>query len=167
GGIFPALAKDDRAVRPCLHRRASDAVPPGIPAGREKVVRIRPMKYVAAAALAAATVLLLAHAGWADSKEGQRRWTRVVKKQSLVVYKVVFVAEAKAPNKKCAEFAVIGDGSTDIDIYVLDADGKEVASDTSPSDLAHVRWVPDKTQEYTIKVRNLGNQDNTCTMGHN
>src|SRR5262249_12217593 len=110
GGIFPALAKDDRAVRPCLHRRASDAVSPGIPAAREKVVRIRPMKYVAAAALAAATVLLLAHAGWADSKEGPRRWTRVVKKQSEVVYKVVFVAEAKDPNKKYAEFAVIGDG---------------------------------------------------------
>ena len=125
------------------------------------------MKYVAAPLLAAATLLLVCHAGWADSREGPRRWTRVVKKQSEVVYKIVFVAEAKDPNKKYAEFAVIGDGSTDIDIYVLDADGKEVASDTSPSDLAHVRWVPDKTQEYTIKVRNLGNQDNTCTMGHN
>ena len=66
-----------------------------------------------------------------------------------------------------AEFAVIGDGGTDVDIFVFDADGKEVAKDDNFTDLALVRWVPTKTQEYTIKVRNLGNADNTCTMGHN
>ena len=74
---------------------------------------------------------------------------------------------SKSPNKQNAEFAVIGDGSTDVDILVFDAEGKEVASDTFFTDLALVRWQPTKTQEYTIKVRNLGNVDNTCTMGHN
>ncbi len=125
------------------------------------------MKRVAVVALGLVAVAALASASWADSKDGPRRWTRVVKKQSEVVYKIVFVADAKDPNKQFAEFSVIGDGGTDIDIYVLDADGKEVASDTKPSDLAHVRWVPSKTQEYTIKVRNLGDRDNNCTMGHN
>ena len=125
------------------------------------------MKWVGGLVLVTVALATWNGAGRADSQEGPRRWTRVVKKQSEVVYKIVFVADNKDPNKKYAEFAVIGDGSTDIDIYVLDADGKEVASDTSPSDLAHVRWVPGKTQEFTIKVRNLGNQDNTCTMGHN
>jgi hypothetical protein len=124
------------------------------------------MKRVAIVALALVALALLASAGLADSKDGPRRWTRVVKKQSEVVYKIVYEAN-KDPNKQYAEFSVIGDGGTDIDIYVLDADGKEVASDTKPSDLAHVRWVPTKTQEYTIKVRNLGNQDNNCAMGHN
>ena len=125
------------------------------------------MRTIAGLLAVAVGLLTLADAGRADSQEGSRRWTRVVKKQSEVVYKIVFIGDSKDPNKKYAEFAVIGDGGTDIDIYVLDADGKEVASDTSPSDLAHVRWVPTKTQEYTIKVCNLGNQDNTCLMGHN
>ena len=39
------------------------------------------MKYVAAPLLAAATLLLVCHAGWADSKEGPRRWTRVACQQ--------------------------------------------------------------------------------------
>lgn len=124
------------------------------------------MKWFAVIVVAAAAVMAYGEVGRADSKDGPRRWQRTVKKQSEVVYKIVFVAD-KDINKQYAEFSVIGDGSTDVDIYVFDADGKEVASDTKISDLAHVRWVPTKTQEYTIKVRNLGNQDNACAMGHN
>jgi hypothetical protein len=116
--------------------------------------------------IGAGALLLPGGAGWADSKDGARRWTRTVKKQSEVVYKIVFVAD-KNPTRQKAEFAVIGDGGTDVDILVYDADGKEVTKDENFTDLALVRWVPTKTQEYTIKVRNLGNADNTCTMGHN
>src|ERR1700731_2865725 len=112
------------------------------------------MKRLSLLAVIAGGLLLQGGAGLADSKDGARRWTRTVKKQSEVVYKIVFNAE-KNPNKQNAEFAVIGDGST------------EVAKDTFFTDLALVRWIPTKTQEYTIKVRNLGNADNTCTMGHN
>jgi hypothetical protein len=124
------------------------------------------MKRLSLLAVLASAALLLGGTGLADSKDGARRWTRTVKKQSEVVYKIVFLAE-KNPTKKQAEFAVIGDGGTDVDIFVFDADGKEVAKDDNFTDLALVRWTPTKTQEYTIKVRNLGNADNNCTMGHN
>ena len=123
------------------------------------------MKRVLAFAVVAA-VLLGVQSGQANSKDGPRRWTRTIKKNSEVVYKIVFLAE-KQQARRNAEFSVIGDGSTDVDIFVYDASGKEVTSDTGYSDLAMVRWVPTVTQEYTIKVKNLGNEDNTCVMGHN
>ncbi len=102
----------------------------------------------------------------ADSKDGARRWTKTLKKSSEVVYKIVYLAE-KSQTRQFAEFAVIGDGGTDVDIEVYDASGKLVAKDDKFTDLALVRWVPTMTQEYTIKVKNLGSEDNTCTMGHN
>lgn len=118
-------------------------------------------------ALLVLTALLLASAGgYANSKDGPRRWTRTVKKNSEVVYKVVFVADA-SQERKFAEFAVIGDGGTDIDLEVFDQAGKLVAKDVFFSDLALVRWVPAATQEFTIKVKNLGSEDNVCIMGHN
>ena len=112
-----------------------------------------------------ATALLVAAQGQADSKDGPRRWTKTIKKSSEIVYKIVYLAEKQT--RQFAEFAVIGDGSTDVDIEVYDAAGKLVAKDDHFTDLALVRWVPTKTQEYTIKVKNLGSEDNVCTMGHN
>lgn len=117
--------------------------------------------------IAALGIVLAAAAGSsADSKDGPRRWTRVLKKNSEVVYKIVFVAD-KNSQKGIAEFAVIGDGSTDVDIEVVDSKGNPVARDDRFTDLALVRWVPSSTQEFTIKVINLGSEDNTCMMGHN
>jgi hypothetical protein len=116
--------------------------------------------------LLVALVLIIAHRGFADSKDGPRRWTKTLHKTSEVVYKVVFVAD-KIPQRAFAEFAVIGDGSTDVDLEVYDARGQLVAKDDKFTDLALVRWVPAATQEYTIKVKNLGSEDNTCLMGHN
>src|SRR5437879_3274141 len=102
----------------------------------------------------------------ANSKDGARRWTKTLKKGSEVVYKIVFVAEKNA-QRQHAEFAVIGDGSTDVDIEVYDAQGNAVTKDVFFTDLALCRWVPSTTQEYTIRVKNLGGEDNVCLMGHN
>jgi hypothetical protein len=113
-----------------------------------------------------AAVLTLASFGQADSKDGPRRWTKTIKKSSEIVYKIVYLAD-KNPTRQYAEFAIIGDGGTDVDIEVYDAAGKLVAKDDKFTDLALVRWVPTMTQEYTIKVKNLGSDDNVCTMGHN
>lgn len=124
-------------------------------------------RFGAAAAILTAAMLFGAATGSvADSKDGPRRWTKTLKKTSEVTYKIVFVAD-KNPQRAFAEFAVIGDGSTDVDLIVTDAKGTVVASDDKFSDLALVRWIPQTTQEYTIKVRNLGSEDNTVTMGHN
>jgi hypothetical protein len=102
----------------------------------------------------------------AGSKDGPRRWTKTIKKSSEVVYKIVFTV-GNNPTNKFAEFSVIGDGGTDVDIEVYDSKGKLVVSDVELTDLAFVRWAPTATQEYTIKVKNLGSDDNTCHMGHN
>jgi hypothetical protein len=102
----------------------------------------------------------------ANSKDGARRWTKTLKRGSEVIYKIVFLADRNAQRQN-AEFAVIGDGSTDVDIEVYDAQGSMVAKDTFYTDLALCRWVPPSTQEYTIKVKNLGSEDNVCVMGHN
>jgi hypothetical protein len=98
----------------------------------------------------------------ATSKDGPRRWTKVLKKKTTVEYKIAYVA-----GKDPAEFAVIGDGGTDVDIYVTDSKGNAVAKDTNNSDLALVRWPVTFSQTYTIRVVNLGDEDNECLMGHN
>jgi len=124
------------------------------------------MRMLGMLVLGSAIALALAPFGMADSKDGPRRWTKTIKKSSEIVYKIVYLAD-KNPTRQYAEFAVIGDGGTDVDIEVYDSAGKLVAKDDKFTDLALVRWVPTMTQEYTIKVKNLGSEDNVCTMGHN
>jgi hypothetical protein len=111
-------------------------------------------------------VLASAGVGQANSKDGPRRWKRTIKGNTEVVYKIVFKAEKEEP-RKSAEFTIIGDGSTDVDIFVFDAAGKQVTSDIGYTDLGMCRWVPPSTQEYTIRIKNLGSADNTVLMGHN
>lgn len=107
-------------------------------------------------------VLTSASFGEATSKDGPRRWTKVLKKKTTVEYKIMYVA-----GKDPAEFAVIGDGGTDVDIYVIDSKGIKVTADTNNTDLALVRWTVTFPQVYTIRVVNLGDEDNECQMGHN
>src|SRR5947209_7100692 len=116
-------------------------------------------KWLAAVACVLTVVVLCADPGQANSKDGPRRWKRTVKGNSEVVYKIVFKAES-SPARKFAEFTIIGDGSTDVDIFVEDASGKRVTADEGYSDMGMVRWAPAKTQEYTIRVKNLGGEDN-------
>jgi hypothetical protein len=49
-----------------------------------------------------------------------------------------------------------GDGSTDLDLYVYDEYGTEVARDENATDKATVRFVPRRTGMYFIKVINRG-----------
>lgn len=107
-----------------------------------------------------ATLLIALSDAGAGSGE-PKRWKRKVPKNSDVVYKIKFFANQDA------EFAVIGEGNTDVDIHVLDDAGNVVVKDIALTDLALVRWQPDRTQIFTIIVRNLNNEDNECQMGHN
>jgi len=126
---------------------------------------MRTMRWAAVISLLAA-MLAWTDMGQANSKDGPRRWKRTIKGNSEVIYKIVFKAEKEEPRKH-AEFAIIGDGSTDVDVFVFDAAGKRITSDEGYSDLGLVRWIPTKTQEYTIRVKNLGSEDNVVLMGHN
>jgi hypothetical protein len=66
-----------------------------------------------------------------------------------------------------AEVAIIGDGRTDLDIFVYDANGRLVAQGIGPTDIETVRWTPPQQQTYRIVVVNLGNSPNRYGFGTN
>ena len=139
------------------------------------------MKYLLILASVLGMLLAAANSADAGAKGGKIRWTlntnikngrpaiKVPEAQNgkpgVVDLKVVFVAN------KLAEFVLIGDGDTDIDVYILDANGKEVAKDVDPaeygSDLCVCRWTPTEEQEFTIRIVNHGNVYNLCQAGTN
>lgn len=55
-----------------------------------------------------------------------------------------------------AEVVVIGDGDTDLDLYIYDASGNLIASDTDYTDDCICRWVPAWTGSFTIRIMNRG-----------
>ncbi len=55
-----------------------------------------------------------------------------------------------------AEVLVLGDGDTDLDLFIYDENGRLEGSDTDRTDKCIVRWVPARTGRFTIKVENLG-----------
>ena len=119
------------------------------------------MRVLAGLLIVLTVALVACEFGQAGALEGPRRWTRKLEKNADVTYKIKF--QAKSP----AEFCIMGDGSTDVDIFVYDEKGKLIAADTGFSDLGFVRWVPQVTQTYTIKVSNLEAAENVVGMGHN
>jgi hypothetical protein len=66
-----------------------------------------------------------------------------------------------------AEVALLGDGDTDLDLFVLDSYGNVVASDEGYTDGAFVTWYPLYTQQYTIVVVNHGSIYNRFDMATN
>jgi hypothetical protein len=55
-----------------------------------------------------------------------------------------------------AEVSVIGDGESDLDLYVYDMDRVLVASSKDGSDRCYASWKPAKPGMYIIEVHNLG-----------
>ena len=55
-----------------------------------------------------------------------------------------------------ADFSIVGDGDTTLNIIVKDALGNVITRTTGPGDRAHVSWIPGRTQTYTIYVVNEG-----------
>lgn len=70
--------------------------------------------------------------------------------KSVDSYRVKFWA------KEVAAVFVSGDGDTDLDLYVYDSDGNLIGKDTDYSDECVVRWVPQWTDYFIIKVVNRG-----------
>jgi hypothetical protein len=63
--------------------------------------------------------------------------------------------------------AVVGDGSTDLDLYVYDEFNNLIRSDLGPTDRCLVNWVPKWTGSFTVKVMNRGAIPNKYAIGHN
>ena len=63
-----------------------------------------------------------------------------------------------------AEVAIVGDGDTDLDLYIYDANGNLITKDTDYSDTCICRWVPAWTGTFTIKVVNRGDVYNNFIL---
>ncbi len=66
-----------------------------------------------------------------------------------------------------ARIVVSGDGDTDLDVFVYDADENLVASDVDPTDYCVVSWRPRRSATYRVEVHNLGDVYNIYTIETN
>src|SRR5437773_530020 len=65
---------------------------------------------------------------------------------------------------KVAEVAIVGDGRTDLDLFVYDASGKLIRQGIGPIDIESLSWVPPSTQTYRVVVVNLGGSANRYAL---
>ena len=63
-----------------------------------------------------------------------------------------------------AHAAVSGSGKSKLDLLVFDSKGKRVAFDSGKSDDCLVQWLPNRTETFTIKVRNKGEATNAYIL---
>ena len=66
-----------------------------------------------------------------------------------------------------ATVSVIGEGDTDLDVYVYDENGNLIAKDDGPTDHCLVRWTPKWTGKFTIRVVNRGRVFNRYRIATN
>ena len=78
---------------------------------------------------------------------------------STDIYTISFYGQSKA------EVAVIGDGDTDLDLYVYDENGNFIASDADLTDRCYVSFYPRWTGPFRIKIVNRGGvYNNYCLL---
>ena len=63
-----------------------------------------------------------------------------------------------------AIITVVGDGSSDIDLYIFDLDCNLITSNRGESDICVCRWVSTATCDYYVAIKNWGSTSNKCTM---
>lgn len=85
----------------------------------------------------------------------------VVSARTTDVYQVSFYGG------QTAECAVIGDGDTDLDLYIYDENGNLIVKDDDYTDNCYVRWTPRWTGKFTIKIKNRGNISNRYVIAVN
>lgn len=66
-----------------------------------------------------------------------------------------------------AVVTVIGDGDTDLDLYIYDMNGNLIVQDIDGTDQCVVVFYPSVTKTYRIVVRNYGNVYNDFSIGTN
>lgn len=66
------------------------------------------------------------------------------------IYTVVF------NGGEVARVMVLGDGDTDLDLYILDEYGNEIARDSDYTDRCVVSFTPRWTGKFKVRIRNLG-----------
>lgn len=66
-----------------------------------------------------------------------------------------------------AVVTVVGDGDTDLDLYIYDSNGNLVAQDIDFTDRCVCTWTPRYTQTYRIKILNRGSVYNRYVLRTN
>ena len=61
----------------------------------------------------------------------------------------------------------MGDGDTDLDLYVYDENGNLIDKDIDSTDTMLCMWTPKWTGEFIIKIKNLGSVRNYYTLWTN
>jgi hypothetical protein len=74
------------------------------------------------------------------------------------VYRVTF------RGGELAHVDVVGDGDTDLDVYIYDENGNLIDRDTDYDDRPCVMWTPRWTGTFVIKIQNLGRVYNQYTV---
>lgn len=92
---------------------------------------------------------------------GPKRGCYTVYANSTDRYEQKFIAD------QLAEIAVIGDGDTDLDIYVYDQNGNLIVMDEDYSGDCYVSWYPRWTGTYLLKIVNRGRVYNNYCIATN
>ncbi len=104
--------------------------------------------------IALVALVITASAVMADPVGGSSSNLDVAAPDTAYLYTVRFYGN------EWARVRVVGDGDTDLDVYVLDEYGNLIGSDTDYSDICEVVWLPRRTGRFTIRVVNLGGTSN-------
>ncbi len=97
----------------------------------------------------------------AGAPGGERMTVDSVLPGKIDAFKVTF------KGGELAKVVLIGSGTTDLDLYIVDADDKIVARSEGAGDTEKVEFYPLLTGEYKILVKNRGTVSNKYVLGHN
>ena len=89
---------------------------------------------------------------------GAKSVNRTVDGEATNMYEVNFI------EGELAEILVVGDGDTDLDLYVFDSLENLIEQDDDYTDRCYVSWVPKWTGKYIIVIKNLGPVYNNFTL---
>ena len=99
-----------------------------------------------------------ATSGTLGASGGANRHTDQVKAYFTDSYRVRF------NGGEIAKVAVLGDGDTDLDLFIYDENGNLIVKDDDRTDQCYVQWTPRWTGFFTIKIKNLGRVYNQYTV---